>query len=299
MHFDKLDLNLIVVLDALIEAKSVSGAARRLHLTQPTVSGSLSRLRRYFEDDLLVQSGRTMLLTTKAKELADPVRRILVQIRSDITRPSGFDPSISDRRFSIAASDYSIEVLLADVMAEVEENAPSISFDIFLADEASQKRLLNADLDLLVTVTPFLMDGHPHMPLFDDEDVVISWTGAGYDQMDQETFFTAGHVSAYFGANQPALAEEHMLRLPEQRRIEVRVPSFAMLPLAVVGTRRIATMHGRHARRLAQLYPIAIHPAPIPLPPIQEVVQWHRLREGDKGLIWLLDRLKTRAAALT
>src|ERR1700682_3675066 len=104
MRFDRLDLNLPVALDALVEDRSVSGAARRLHLSQPAVTGALQRLREFFDDELLVQHGRRMLLTPKAEELIAPVRRALLQIRSEITRPTGFDPMTVQRHFVIVAS---------------------------------------------------------------------------------------------------------------------------------------------------------------------------------------------------
>jgi LysR family transcriptional regulator, nod-box dependent transcriptional activator len=106
MRFERLDLNLLVVLDELIQEKSVSAVARRLNLSQPAISGSLNRLREYFGDDLLVPSGRTMLLTPKAEELREPVRDALMLIRTRITTPTAFDPATAERRFVLTASDY-------------------------------------------------------------------------------------------------------------------------------------------------------------------------------------------------
>ncbi|MGD4540209.1 LysR family transcriptional regulator, partial [Xanthomonas citri pv. citri] len=106
MRFERLDLNLLVALDVLIAERSVSAAAKRLHLSQPAVSGALNRLREFFRDDLLVQVGRQMVLTPKADELADPVRDALLLIRTRITQPAGFDPATAEREFTIVASDY-------------------------------------------------------------------------------------------------------------------------------------------------------------------------------------------------
>ncbi len=88
MRFDKLDLNLLVTLDALIELKSVSSTAEHLNLTQSAVSGALKRLREYFNDELLARDGRSMVLTGKAQQLAPAIRAILLQVRSTITNPS-------------------------------------------------------------------------------------------------------------------------------------------------------------------------------------------------------------------
>src|SRR5687767_5141559 len=106
MRFERLDLNLLVALDVLIEERSVSVAANRLFLSQPALSGALNRLREYFNDELLVQSGRQMILTPKAEELRAPVREALMFIRSRITTPSDFDPATAQRKFILVASDY-------------------------------------------------------------------------------------------------------------------------------------------------------------------------------------------------
>lgn len=75
MRFNKLDLNLLVALDALLTERSISRAGERLHLSQPATSNALARLRTYFDDELLVQQGRTMVLTPRAEGLLDPCAR--------------------------------------------------------------------------------------------------------------------------------------------------------------------------------------------------------------------------------
>src|SRR5438067_1930595 len=130
MRFERLDLNLLVALDALIEERSVSLAARRMCLSQPAVSGALSRLREFFGDELLVPIGRQMVLTPKAEELRDAVREALMMIRSRITTPSQFDAQSAKRHFTIIASDWVYSILLAPLFIEAARSAPNIKFDV-------------------------------------------------------------------------------------------------------------------------------------------------------------------------
>jgi LysR family nod box-dependent transcriptional activator len=299
MRFDRLDLNLLVALDALVEDRSVSGAARRLHLSQPAVTGALQRLREFFGDELLVQSGRRMLLTPKAEELIAPVRRALLQIRSEITRPTGFDPLTVQRHFVIVASDYAFTIFVAQVIRTAAVLAPGVTFEIINPDRLAVDRLERAEVDVLITVTPFVVSGHPQILLFDDEEVVISCPGAGYGHVDEDAYFAAGHVIAMFGKDRhPSVIDDYLSGYPRQRRIEVRVPSFVELPMAIAGTRRLAIMHRRLAEHLSAFYPLVIHPAPIQLPRIQEVAQWHRLRDKDAGVRWLVQLLEATANEL-
>ena len=91
MHLGGLDLNLLMVLDALFVEKNVTRAGERIHLSQSATSGALSRLREYFKDDLLVPVGRSMVLTPLAEELAQPVRGLLQQAEAVIRRTPGFE----------------------------------------------------------------------------------------------------------------------------------------------------------------------------------------------------------------
>src|ERR1700756_4451182 len=108
MRYQKLDLNLLTALRALLAEKSVPRAGEVVHVTQSAMSGVLSRLREYFGDPLIVQVGRKMELTPLAESLVEPVTDVLLRIDATIATRPAFNPSTTGRRFSIVASDYSI-----------------------------------------------------------------------------------------------------------------------------------------------------------------------------------------------
>jgi len=293
MRFDKLDLNLLVVLEALIDESSVSGAAKRLHLTQPTISASLNRLRDYFGDDLLIKSGRGMILSPKAVELEAPVKSALALIRREITNPKTFDPKESKREFLVVASDYSFNVLLGDVMNDCEKEAPGISFTIVPPSRQAMDRFERAEVDLLLTVSPYKIEGHPELSLLQDEDAVICWSkGAFRNGISKKQYLEAGHVVAQFGEERsPATMEIQLEKMSIRRKIEVRLPSFSLLPQAVIGTDRVATMHRRQAEYFSQWLPISIHPLPLTIPLLEEIAQWHHTKDRDMGVQWLVNKV--------
>lgn len=300
MRFERLDLNLLVALDALIEECSVSAAAKRVHLSQPAVSGALNRLREFFDDDLLVPSGRQMILTRKAEELREPVRDALMLIRSRITTPTTFDPSSAQRQFVIAASDYAFNVLVADVLAEVSRQAPGISFEIIGTGPQSRERLERGELDLFLTIEEFTDPHYPKQALFEDEHAVICWSESRYAAgLSESDFLGASHVVAFFGPERyPAFTESYFDSQGIERQIEVRLPTFAAIPQAVVGTQRVATMYRRHADYFAKFLPITIHRSPVYLPWVREFAQWHSARDRDDGLRWLVEIMATLAGRL-
>lgn len=295
MRYEKLDLNLLVALDALIELKSVSASAEHLNLTQSAVSGTLKRLREYFGDELLARDGRNMVLTAKAQQLAPAVRAILLQVRSTITNPPEFDPVTAIRRFTIACSDYVAMIVGHPLATLVQSEAPGISFRFLPLDVSALEMFERGEIDLLIVADTFARPQHPHRVLFEDDARVVCWSDnpAIGESISMAQFLGEGHVSAEFkGVSHPSVYEKQLAEMGINRRIEVSVASFGMVPFALVGSRHIGVMHRRHAERFARMLPLKVLPLPIKLKPVVEIAQWHRHRTSDPGLEWLMSQLE-------
>jgi len=301
MRFDKLDLNLLVAFDALMEERSVSGSALRLNLSQSAMSGALARLRQYFGDELLVSVGRTMVPTQMGLELTSHVRQALTLIRTTITTPNAFDPHSAERCFNIIASDYVYDVMLCDVLKEISGVAPGISFRLGMPAIGTQDKFARGEIDLFITVEEFLLEDCPRRFLFGDELAVISWSGndALPAKLTMAEFERLPHVDVTFGENMKRSFSERALEALEiQRRIDVQVQTFSAVPAAIVGTGRIATMYTRHAHYFARFFPLRVDPMPRQLPGLREAMQWHWMRKNDQGLHWLKERIRIAADAL-
>lgn len=302
MRFQRLDLNLLVALDALLSEKSVSLAADRLCLSQSATSSALGRLRDYFGDDLLVMKGRGMVLTARAEELIEPVRAVLEQIRTTVAIAPTFDPATADRQVRIMASDYSTQVLVAGVLAELERDAPHLRFEIQPMGDNPIEAIERGQIDLLLTIDFAISADHPSQMLFEDDYVVVG-DAANPDmqgEMTRERYFALGHVTARFGKSRtPAFDDWFVRRQKTQRRIEVVAPTFLSQPGLVVGTRRIATMHRRLAQQIVPGTGLAMREVPFDIPPIREVIQWHLSNNNDRALRWVVERLAAHAHATT
>lgn len=294
MRFGRLDLNLLVALDALLTEKSVSLAADRLCLSQSATSSALGRLRDYFGDELLVVKGRHMILTARGEELIEPVRAVLEQIRSTIAIAPPFDPATADRQVRIMASDYTTQVLLAEVLTQLQHDAPNMRFEIQPMSMNPIEAIERGFVDLLLTIDFAVSADHPSQILFEDDYVVVgdATNPALQGEMTRERYFELGHVTARFGRAQvPAFDEWFTRRQKQQRRIEVVAPSFLSMPGLVLGTNRIATMHRRLAEQVIATFPLVMREMPFPIPPIREVVQWHLTNNNDRALRWVVERL--------
>lgn len=306
MHFHKLDLNLLVALDTLLEERSVSRAAARQHLSQSAMSSALSRLREFFGDELLVSVGRRMEPTALAISLAPQVRNILQQVRVTIeTRPT-FHPATAQRRFRIMTSDFLIEVLLADVVRQLATTAPGIQLEIMQSGEASLQVFLRGDIDLIIAPDRNTLDDHPRTLLFEETFSCVVWSGndSVSDPLTIQQYLAMSHVTVQFGQGQPTILEQWFREQADkgqsiERRIDVIAPNFGVLPHLVVGTQRVATMHSRHARLYQQLLPLRVVEPPPGFPTMREMVQWHRHLDSDPAIRWFVALLTSFAASST
>lgn len=294
MRFHHLDLNLLVALDVLLEEQNITRAAERLHMTQSATSGVLGRLRKYFEDDLLVQVGRTMQPTPYALELAKPVREVLLTIRSSITAKPVFDPTTSKRHFRLIASDYLISVLFSQVIQRIHQEAPGITFEMHPPGEQAVEMTLRGEVDLMFVPERYVIEGHPSQLLFEEEHVCVVWKGNTYvgDTLTLEQYMEMGHISVAFGrSRQLSIEDWFMSQYGFKRRLEVITNDFNTLPQLLVGTHRVATMHRRLAELYARYLPLRIIPPPVKIPVMREIMQWHRSMDGDPMHRWLREKV--------
>jgi LysR family transcriptional regulator, nod-box dependent transcriptional activator len=296
MHFRGLDLNLLVVLDALVTERSISRTGEKIHLSQPATSGALARLREYFKDDLLVPMGRKMVLTPLAEELAGPVRQLLLQSDAIIHRNPAFTPSTSDRTFRLVMSDYVATTLMSCALPEMQRQAPRIKVQVLVPGTRTDW-IERGDADLMVMPQQYLSADHPSEPLFEDDFVCIAWAGSAAlhkRSISLPDYLRLGHVVVRFGEQQevPAFEEKFMEHFSQARRVEVVTTGFTLVPPLVIGTTRIATLHRRLAEFSAKHLPLKILRPPVEIPPMVESVQWHAFRNADPGLRWLRELLK-------
>ena len=301
MKLSQFDLNLLVPLDALLTERNVTHAGIRIHLSQSATSAALARSRSFFQDQLLVPVGGKMVLTPMAQSLVKPVRNLLLQAQATIEMKARFDPVRSRRHFSVAVSDYVVTVFMAGALSRAQQQAPNITFELIPTSERAVEALEAGTLDFLIAPDVFASKTHPKMRLFEDTHTVIAWTGNSRvgKRVSLEEFLKMGHVAIHVGDGpSPNFDELFLRRLKYKRRAEVVTHSFDVVPHLVVGTNRIATVATRLARKYSKFLPIKLVPLPIEVPPMTEVLQWHKYQDQDPACIWLRGVLDHQAALL-
>lgn len=301
MRFKRLDLNLVVVLDALLAERSVTKAGHRLHASQTTISDALRRLREYFNDELLTQVGRKMVPTPLGESLVLPARSILLQAEAMLNTTPTFDPLAARRTFTLMVSDFVCTVLISKVAATLSRIAPQVTLDVRSFSQQPSASLERGDTDFLLMPGRYLSPDHPQETLFHDEFCCIA--ASDNDEVGEtislEQFMQMGHVVASFGQNRtPSIDDFFFRQFGNQRRIELYTHAFHSVPQMIVGTKRIATL----PRSLVDYYvgqmPIRILQHDFELPSISESVQWNRFADADPGMAWMRAVLREHSAAL-
>jgi DNA-binding transcriptional LysR family regulator len=300
MNLDNFDIGLLVALDALLTEKSVTRAGERLHLSQPATSIILSRLRKYFGNELLAPAGRKMVLTPLAESLVQPVRSCLMQIQHTVTAKASFDPAASDRKFCIAVSDYVTAVLMPQAMQEAARIAPGIRFELVRLDENIEQKLEKGGVDFFVRPSIHSLRMHPKEPLFEDTHTCVVWNNNSIirDRITADQFTQMSHIAVHFGTA-PAIFEEWFpAQYGETRKIAMVTQDFEAACRLVVGTNRIATVMSRMAQLCAEHMPLKLIRPPFAIPKVTHCLQWHRYQDQDPGHIWLRSILKRTANGL-
>jgi LysR family nod box-dependent transcriptional activator len=290
VRFNKLDLNLLVALDALLKERSVKRAAEALNLSPSAMSNSLAHLREYFDDDLLMLIGRKMELTPRAESLHGAVRDLLLRIDSTIAAAPAFDPRTSDRLFRIIASDYTQMVLGPALLSLAAHQRSTVRLEFALQIKQPQQLLERGEADLLIIPAGYTSPDHPHESLYRENFVCMVWRDGllARGTLSFERYVGAEHVVMQPGDGRVDIFDGAFLkRCGVSRRVAVATYSFVALPVLLVGTDRVATVHERVARRLVSAWPLEIRPTPMPFDAMEQAMQWHKFRTKDPGLVWL------------
>jgi DNA-binding transcriptional LysR family regulator len=289
----QIDLNLLVTLQALLEERNVTRAAQRLHLTQPSVSVRLAKLRRIFRDPLLVAGPRGMLPTKRALELVQPLRAMLNGLTRLLSSEATFDPENAEVTWHISCADYAAQAILLPFLTELPKEAPSTRIAIHpVAHEQATSLTESGTVDLALMARDFAPPSLRSKVLFKERYVLAARrTHPLFKQpLTLPRFCELDHVlvspegGGFVGPTDVALRN-----LGRERRVSVSVPHFLFVPellrnsdlVAVLPERLLAS--GAHGLRVVD--------PPLAVPGYEMIMVWHERSHLDPAHRWLRDRI--------
>jgi DNA-binding transcriptional LysR family regulator len=291
-----LDLNLLLPLDALLRARSVTGAAAALGRSQPALSASLARLRRHFGDDLLTRVGNGYVLTPLAEGLTRRVEAAVAGVDRVFSSPPTFDARTSTRTFTVLAVDYALATIGPALATELAARAPHTRLDLrYLTSEvvlAADERLRDIDA---VVMPHGVVRGLCSADLWDDSWMFLV---AGRDDLGADDLARRPWVVTFDQMASPPPTVRHLEMAGVRRHVDVAVESFLALPYYVAGTDRIAMVPGRLAQRLTAAGDVRAVPSPYEVAPLVEALWWHPSKADDPGHRWLRELVVAVARGL-
>lgn len=294
MRLSGFNLNQLVCLEALLVEGNVTRAAERAHLSQSAMSAVLAQLRTHFDDELLVRSGRGMVLTPFARSLIAPMSQLLSQAQSFAALRPTEEKSRINRELTIAASEFVVQTCLAPAIAALRSYMPGMRFDLLPLSESSGKLLQNGEVDLVLAGQSLDIGMPPKVEAFSETFVCLSCAeyGPKTEDLTQQEFLERDHVVVKYIKDQMTHDDEEVLRREgHSRKRRITVWSYSLVPYVICNTDMIATVPARSASQIAQRWPVRVHPFPFKHDPVRVFAYWHASRDSDEVLEQLVKAL--------
>ncbi len=290
MDLRKVDLNLLVVFEALCNARGVTRAAEALGLSQPATSAALARLRVLFGDPLFVKTGQVMQPTPRALELSVPVSRLMSTLREDVLKVATFDASHTTKTFDLIAPDIAEVLLLPRLLAALRRAAPLAKIRLrSMPRRATAVALESGDAELALGYLPDLQKGSFFQQrLFQHRYVCIV-------RRDHPAIGARLTLKAYLAGEHVVVRPEGREHLVEQflstqrldRKVVLEVSHFMSLLTVVAESDLLATIPLDLAQFFVAHGKVRIIEAPVKAPEVQVHQFWHQRLHKDAANQWL------------
>jgi DNA-binding transcriptional LysR family regulator len=287
-----LDLNLLRVLTAIDDKRSVSGAADKLQRSQPSVSAALGRLRAFFGDPLFVRSGNRMQPTPRATEVMGAVREVLARVGNDIVAAPSFDPAAGHRPIVLALSDAGEMVFLPAIVTRLRRAAPRASIrSVSLPAEEVAAGLESGAIDLALGYFPDLKQHNFfQQTLFSDTFTCLIRADHAVRaaRLTLRQFLQLEHVVVRAESRTEEVIERFLVRRRIRREVVLTTPHFASVPAVVERSDLLVTVPEPLARYFtASSAGVRIVRPPFEAPRIDLKQSWHRKFHHDARNRWL------------
>ena len=295
MLLRNIDLNLLVVLDALLTEKHVTRTGLRLHLSQPAISHSLNKLRVLLDDPLLIRQGNEVVLSALAQNLQAPLKDILGQIETLLGQSIDFVPADAQRTFRVAMSDYGAAIVLPKLIVQLRMQAPGTSLVVIQDSRLGMlEQIEQGKIDLAVGVFAALSADVSSDVLFEETFTCLlnrrSLPENGV--LDLDSYLARPHVLVSMDGNTQGEVDNVLRSQGLQRRVVVNVPHWGTAPGMIADTDLILTVATRTLDNVPLGDTLVALAPPLTVAPFNYVQVWHNRFNQDPAHRWLRELVK-------
>ena len=300
MKVNRIDLNLLVYLDALLRERNVTQAANQLSLSQPAMSNGLRRLRELFDDPLLVRTSEGMTPTERALELEPIVREVLSKVDHAVQPRTEFEPEKAERVFRIMASDYAEATLLPSVLGQLRELAPGITLDIMTPSDVSFLDVERGKVDMVINRFDSMPQSFHQILLWKDTfTCVVNTNNPVLADFTLDNYMEADHVwvsktgmGVGVGVDPSDVqrlgwVDAALNKLGKKRQIRVFTRHYQAAMTMAEQNDLIVTLPTRAARLKKDNPRVVLREPPLEIPPLELKMAWSPLLQHNPANKWL------------
>ena len=300
MNVNRVDLNLLVYLDALLRERNVTQAANQLNLSQPAMSNGLRRLRELFDDPLLVRTSDGMTPTERALELEPIVREVLTTIDRAVQPRTEFEPEQAQRVFRIMASDYAEATLFPEVLAKLRNLAPGLTLDIMTPSDVSFLDVERGKVDMVINRFDSMPQSFHQIHLWDDTfSCILNVDHPMLEDFTLENYLAADHVwvsktgmGVGVGVNPDDVqrlgwVDVALNKLGKKRQIRVFTRHYQAAMTLAEQNDLIVTLPTRAAMLKRDNPRVILRDPPLDIPPLELKMAWSPLLQHNPANRWL------------
>jgi DNA-binding transcriptional LysR family regulator len=287
-HLRKSDLNLLVVFAAFAQERTITGAASRLHLSQPAMSRALQRLRFTFQDDLFIRGPAGYHLTPKGQAVLRELEVTLPKL-DRLLGGGAFDPATEEATFRIAGRDHAFSVLCPVFCRQFVPADSRVCFEFVAAHDGSFKGMERGRVDLVLCTDDEVIPSHFQSEILYEEGVVcvVAKDNPLPRRLTLKRYLDSWHISVRIKGSEPTVVEKSLASLGAKRRSAIRVPYLWSALRSVPGTKFMVTVPRRLGKALGKDRSLRILQPPPEFRPFRYLMVWHRRMNSDAAHSWL------------
>ena len=307
----RVDLNLLVYLDALLRERNVTQAAHSLGLSQPAMSNGLKRLREVFNDPLLIRTSDGMTPTAKAEELEPQLREILTNVDRALQPTEEFTPHTETRVVRLMASDYAESTLLPSVLKELREQAPGITLDIMNPSDVSFLDVERGKVDLVINRFAQMPQSFHQITLWQDTfSCLLSPDNPILENFTLDNYLAADHIwvsktgmGVGVGVNPDDVqrlgwVDSTLDELGKKRRIRVFTRHYQAAMTLAEQNDLIVTLPTRATHLKRDNPRVVLRDVPFDIPPLELKMAWSPLLQHNPGHRWIRQLITKTARSI-
>ena len=293
------DLNLLIIFDAIMVENAISGAAERLGMTQPAVSNAVGRMRQVWNDPLFVKDGRGIRPTARALSLWDQIHGALDQLKVAVDPPE-FNPATCARRFRVATTDIMVDLVWPVMRQLIEREAPNIELHaVPYRPDTAGDLLANAEADLVITVLDEFSGNERSEVILQREYVIAMRSGhpLANEPLTLEHYLAADHLVVSLSGDPRSFVDDLLQQQGLSRRVAMTVNHFSALPRMLNRTNLIAMTVNTVIAEDVLAGKLVVKAPPFKVDSADIAIGWHPRNDSDPGVAWLRHHLVRLARA--